>query len=124
MPVSVLFAVLIAIGAGTLGAPVGVLFWLVVFGKLLDDVLTPAFNESSTDVLYQVLPASSRSRARAISDGIAYPVTAALTGGLLLLLSGPIGMNYQGLLLILLVVVLGCVVVAWRLPHEYRAALN
>jgi ATP/ADP translocase len=124
MPIFVLIAVVIAIGAGVFGAPVGVLFWLVVFSKLLDDVLTPAFNESSTDVLYQVLPASSRSRARAISDGIAYPLTAAFTGGLLLLLSGPIGMNFQGLLLILLVVIVGCVVVAWRLPHEYRFALN
>jgi AAA family ATP:ADP antiporter len=124
MPAAVLFVMVIAGGVEFSGEYAIVLFWLVIAGKFCDDVLAPSFNEASASVLYQALPQRYRSRARSFGDGVIYPVCAGVAGLLLFILTTLAGVEVGGLMASLLVVLVVCLLVALRIPPEYRAALR
>jgi len=124
MPAAVLLVVVGANGVLISTENVALLFWLVIAGKFLDDVLTPCFNYASIDVLIQALPKRFRSRTRSVADGIIYPVCAGLAGLLLLVLTSLAGMDANDLMVLLLAVLLVCFAIARRIPAAYRVSLR
>jgi len=124
MPGILLVVVVAANGVGSAGEYAGVMLGLVIAAKFLDDVLTPSFNEASSDVVYQALPLQYRGQSRSLADGVIYPVCAGIAGVLLLGLTRQAGADAKGLLALLLVVLIVCFVVARRIPAAYRESLR
>lgn len=124
MPGAILLVVVLANGVQISGGFAALLFWLVIAGKFMDDVLTPCFNEASINVLYQALPQQMRSRTRTLADGVIYPICAGLAGLLLLTLTTLAGMTSDGLMVLLLVILIICFAVGLRVPAAYRESLK
>jgi HEAT repeat protein len=124
LPAALLLVVVAANGVHFSGGYAVVLLCLVVAGKFLDDVLRPCFSAASVNVLYQALPKQFRSRARSLSDGVIYPICAGLAGLLLLVLTTLAGVDANGLLILLLVILGIFCVIARRIPAAYRVSLK
>lgn len=86
-PIIITIAILVSVAAGVLVGVGAVFFWLVSVTKYSEEVLREAFNESSTRILYQPLPAQQRTAALGFVEGNGFPLTAIIAGGILVIFS-------------------------------------
>lgn len=117
-PFIITASVFVSLAADMLVGVAALFFWLISFSKYGEEVLREAFNESSTRILYQPLPARQRTAVLGLVEGNGFSLTALIAGSLLVVftLTG----TYTPLRVTLLLAVLG---VAWLVVAllTYRA---
>lgn len=123
LPVALLVTTGAVAAFGTLGAALGVIFWVTVIAKLLDMSVGLSLDLSARTILYQPLPAKLRSQVQTIADGIVQPFTIGLTGIILLVLNAFFATSVLPLMYTLFGVVIVWAVLAYVLGQAYPQML-
>jgi AAA family ATP:ADP antiporter len=71
---------------GNFSVSVGILFWMVIILRILDEVVRTSIEEPAKRVLYQPLPVNKRLGFQTLVEGLTEPLAGGLAGAILLIL--------------------------------------
>ncbi len=114
------FVIVLGMNYGTIPA----VFWLIVVGKLMFEVLENTIGGPAFFILYQALPARQRDWAKAAVDGIVGPIAVGLVGALLWFLTSFLAFNAIQLYGLLTVFLISGFFVNVMIRKEYTAKLT
>lgn len=103
---------------------IGLLFWLVALTKLCDEVLWTSIYDPSLLILYQPLRAAQRRAVPVAVQSIFGPLSIGLSGVILLLFGTTNFFTSVHLTYVIPFILVGAIVVAWRVNREYASALT
>lgn len=119
LPLALFASSLLVAVVGTVMGFTPLLFWLVVFTRLLFRVIGDAVDKPSFSILYQALPTAQRMRVQTLVISIVEPIGGGIAGVILLLLS----FNSVQIFYAVLIFLLGWVVAAALVSRQYRRVL-
>ncbi len=121
LPALLVLGALVVVIAAALGAPEGVLFYLVVANKIIDQSFRYTVDKTTFVTLFQPLPARQRTRVQASLESFVEPVAGGAAG---LLLFGLINVMGFGATSITAVVLAACCIWSGVALVQYRAYLG
>ncbi len=119
LPVALSASALLVAITGTLFGIIPILFWMVVFTRLLFKAVGDAVDKPAFSVLYQALPTSQRMRVQTLIISIVEPVAGGVAGVVLLLLT----FNTVQIFYAVLFVLVAWIVVAVLVSRQYKTVL-
>lgn len=123
LPVTLLVgAIALGVGGTALGVTAALL-WIAAPTKLLNIAIGFSVDRSGLAILYQPLPAGQRVRAQTVTEGVVYPLGIGLAGGLLLLLTGVLGLNVVHLAFVLILILALWITISVLLIRGYPEML-
>lgn len=111
------------IGLAVAGAA-GIVFWSIVVTKLMNEVLEKSIEAPVYRIFYQPLLRSDRLRVQTIRESIIEPATVGLSGLLLAVATGGLGLDSRALVGVLVALSGGWLIVALSLRKDYVVALQ
>ncbi len=119
LPLALFASSLLVSVVGTIMGITPLLFWLVVFTRLLFRVIGDAVDKPAFSILYQALPSAQRMRVQTLVISIVEPIGGGIAGVILLLLS----FNSVQIFYAVLIILLGWIVAATLVSRQYRQVL-